>query len=146
MEDEWRGHTEGTRQYIKRIIHDPRDWERLPALDPTAPHLAAQLDCLRFIRAELGPDTPLLQTIFSPLAQAKNLAGGETCRRDRSGVSIGRTQRHVHHRLGGEHVAVGELHGIDRGERAQAESGQQFTREEEREGGHFHKHSRGGGD
>jgi len=78
VEDEWRGHTEGTRQYTKRIIHDPRDWERLPALDPTAPHLAGQLACLRFIRAGLGPDTPLLQTIFSPLAQAKNLAGGDT--------------------------------------------------------------------
>ncbi|HEU4744014.1 MAG TPA: uroporphyrinogen decarboxylase family protein [Anaerolineales bacterium] len=78
VEDQWMGHTEGTRQYTNRIIHDPRDWERLPALEATAPHLAAQLDCLRFIRAELDPDTPLLQTIFSPLAQAKNLAGGET--------------------------------------------------------------------
>jgi uroporphyrinogen decarboxylase len=78
VEDEWIGHTEGTRRYTKRIIHDPRDWETLPTLDPSAPHLAGQLACLRFIRAELGPDTPLLQTIFSPLAQAKNLAGGDT--------------------------------------------------------------------
>jgi uroporphyrinogen decarboxylase len=50
----------------------------LPALDPSAPHLAGQLACLRYIRAELGPDTPLLQTIFSPLTQAKNLAGNDT--------------------------------------------------------------------
>lgn len=77
VEDKWMGHTEGTREYTKRIIHDPQDWESLPGLDPSAPHLAAQLDCLRFIRAELGPETPLLQTIFSPLAQAKNLAGNE---------------------------------------------------------------------
>jgi len=78
VEDEWQGHTEGTRQYTKRVIHDPRDWERLPVLDPSAPYLAAQLECLRLIRAELGPDTPLLQTIFNPLSQAKNLAGNET--------------------------------------------------------------------
>jgi uroporphyrinogen decarboxylase len=78
VEDQWLGHTEGTRQYTKRLIHEQRDWEALPALDPTAPHLAAQLECLRFIRAELGPETPLLQTIFSPLAQAKNLAGNDT--------------------------------------------------------------------
>jgi len=78
VEDKWMGHTEGTRQYTKRIIHGPKDWEQLPVLDPTAPHLAGQLDCLRFIRSELSPDTPLLQTVFSPLAQAKNLAGGET--------------------------------------------------------------------
>ena len=78
VEDQWMGHTEGTRQYTKRLIQDPHDWETLPVLDPTAPHLAAQLECLRFIRAELGTETPLLQTVFSPLAQAKNLAGNET--------------------------------------------------------------------
>jgi uroporphyrinogen decarboxylase len=78
VEDEWKGHTEGTRQYTKRVIHRPQDWERLPILEPTARHLAAQLECLRLIRAELPPHTPLLQTVFSPLAQAKNLAGNET--------------------------------------------------------------------
>lgn len=78
VEDEWKGHTEGTRQYTRRVIHGPRDWERLPMLDPTSRHLAAQLECLRMIRAELDPETPLLQTVFSPLAQAKNLAGNET--------------------------------------------------------------------
>ena len=77
VEDEWMGDTEGTRRYTKRIIHDPGDWENLPILDPTIRHLAGQLDCLRFVRAELGPDTPLLQTIFSPLAQAKNLVGND---------------------------------------------------------------------
>ena len=74
-DDEWIGDTEGTRRYTKHVIHNPRDWEQLPILEPTVPHLAGQLDCLRFLRAELGPETPLLQTVFSPLAQAKNLAG-----------------------------------------------------------------------
>ena len=78
VEDKWMGHTEGTRQYTKRVIHGPKDWEQLPVLDPTAPHLAEQLNCLRLIRSELSPETPLLQTAFSPLAQAKNLAGNET--------------------------------------------------------------------
>jgi len=78
VDDKWLGHTEGTRQYTRRIIHDPRDWETLPTLDPTAVHLAGQLECLRSIRAELDSETPLLQTIFSPLAQAKNLAGNDT--------------------------------------------------------------------
>ena len=78
VEDEWRGDTEGTRQLTKRVVHDPSDWERLPVLDPSAPHLAAQLECLRLIRADLDPNTPMLQTIFSPLAQAKNLAANQT--------------------------------------------------------------------
>jgi uroporphyrinogen decarboxylase len=78
VDDEWKGHTEGTRQYTKRVIHTPKDWETLQVLDPSAPHLTGQLAGLRFIRSELSPETPLLQTIFSPLAQAKNLAGGNT--------------------------------------------------------------------
>lgn len=78
VEDVWEGHPEGTRRYTKRVILRPQDWETLPRLDPSAPHLAAQLDCLRLLRRELGPETPLLQTVFSPLAQARNLAGGES--------------------------------------------------------------------
>lgn len=80
VRDEWIGHSEGTRRYIHRVIAEPRDWENLPVLEASAPHLAGQLDCLRLIRAELGPDTPLIQTVFSPLAQAKNLAGDDTLR------------------------------------------------------------------
>jgi uroporphyrinogen decarboxylase len=78
VEDKWKGHTEGTREYTKRVIHKPQDWETLPILDPiNAPHLSGQLACLRLIRQNLSPDTPLLQTVFSPLAQAKNLAGND---------------------------------------------------------------------
>jgi uroporphyrinogen decarboxylase len=78
-EDVWEGHTEGTRRYTKRVVQKPQDWERLPVLDPRkSAHLAGQLDCLRLVRAELGREIPILQTVFSPLAQAKNLAGGET--------------------------------------------------------------------
>ena len=39
VEDEWRGNPEGTRQYTKHVISQPQDWERLQALDPTAPYL-----------------------------------------------------------------------------------------------------------
>jgi uroporphyrinogen decarboxylase len=77
-EDAWEGSTEGTRRYTRHPIQTPGDWEHLPVLDPRkAPHLSGQITCLRQIRAGLGPEIPLLQTIFSPLAQAKNLAGGE---------------------------------------------------------------------
>jgi uroporphyrinogen decarboxylase len=77
-EDAWEGHTEGTRRYTKRVIQKPQDWEHLPQLDPhKAEHLSGQLTCLRLIKSGLDPATPLIQTIFSPLAQAKNLAGGD---------------------------------------------------------------------
>lgn len=75
-EDEWHGAPEGTRDYTRRVIERPEDWERLKVLEPKAGWLGRQLECLRLITAQLGPDTPVIQTIFSPLSQAKNLAGG----------------------------------------------------------------------
>ena len=76
VDDEWMGDAEGSRRYTKRIIKEPGDWEKLSVLDPTSPHLAGQLDCLRLIKQKLDPETPIIQTIFNPLSQAKNLAGG----------------------------------------------------------------------
>jgi uroporphyrinogen decarboxylase len=74
--DEWRGATEGTRDYTHRVVQKPQDWERLSLLDPRQGYLGEQLDCLRQIVSALGPETPVLQTIFNPLSQAKNLSGG----------------------------------------------------------------------
>jgi uroporphyrinogen decarboxylase len=79
-QDAWRGATEGTREYTLRVVEKPEDWERLTLLDPYRGHLGAQLDCLRALSRELSQAAdapPMLQTVFSPLAQAKNLVGGE---------------------------------------------------------------------
>lgn len=77
VDDEWKGDAEGSRRYTKRIIHKPEDWEKLPVLEPSSPHLAGQLACLRSIKQSLDPETPIIQTIFNPLSQAKNLAGND---------------------------------------------------------------------
>jgi len=74
--DEWRGASEGTRDYTRRAVQNPEDWGRLPRLDPRQGHLGMQLVCLKLITGRLGEETPVIQTIFSPLAQAKNLVGG----------------------------------------------------------------------
>jgi len=74
--DEWRGSSEGTREYTKRAVSRPEEWGRLPVLDPRKGYLGEQLACLRMITKELGSSTPVVQTIFSPLAQAKNIVGG----------------------------------------------------------------------
>jgi uroporphyrinogen decarboxylase len=76
-QDEWRGASEGTRLYTHRVIQEPVDWTRLTIRDPFDGYLSKQLTCLRLITEELSSDTPVLQTIFSPLAQAKNLVGGD---------------------------------------------------------------------
>lgn len=75
VEDQWMGDSEGSRRYTKRVIQKPGDWEKLKILNPSSPFLARQIDCLRLIHTGLSPETPLIQTIFNPLSQAKNLAG-----------------------------------------------------------------------
>ena len=72
-DDEWRANPEGTRDYTRRVIRDPKDWETLPILDPRQGWLGRQLECLRMLTTEFDPDVPIIQTIFSPLAQVKNL-------------------------------------------------------------------------
>ena len=75
IDDAWRGNSEGTRDYIKPIISKPYEWVKLPKLNPKNGHLKAQIRCLEILKKELPADTPFIQTIFSPLTQAKNLAG-----------------------------------------------------------------------
>ena len=75
VEDEWNGDPEGTRDYTRRVIKKPSDWQKLEVLDPEQGHLSKQLKCLEILRERLGETQPIVQTIFSPLSQAKNLAG-----------------------------------------------------------------------
>jgi uroporphyrinogen decarboxylase len=77
VQDEWKNNPEGSREYTKRVIQNPKDWEKLKPLDPSSPHLAAQLKCLQLVRNGIGTDTPVIQTIFNPMSQAKNLAGND---------------------------------------------------------------------
>ena len=77
VQDEWRGNPEGTRQYVRKVIISPEDWLKLQVLDPYKGALGDQLTCLKIICNELGSGVPVLQTIFNPLAQAKNLVGGD---------------------------------------------------------------------
>lgn len=75
--DEWHGSLEGTRVYTKRPIQRSLGWTELRTLDPLRGGLGRQLECLRLVCDAFGDDVPIIQTIFSPLAQAKNLAGRE---------------------------------------------------------------------
>lgn len=77
VDDRWTGNPEGTRDYTRRAVHQPEDWAKLKPLDPKSGHLGAQLDCLRLITAEFNGQVPIIQTIFSPMSQAKNLVGPE---------------------------------------------------------------------
>jgi uroporphyrinogen decarboxylase len=74
-EDDWRGEPEGTRAYTRRVINHPDDWLKLKPVDPQSGALGAMLESLQLIGKGLGGRTPFIQTIFSPLSQARNLVG-----------------------------------------------------------------------
>lgn len=75
VQDRWAGNPEGTREYTQELITQPEDWANLPVLNPQTGWLGAQLECLRLVKKLAPSNTPILQTVFNPLAQAKNLAG-----------------------------------------------------------------------
>jgi uroporphyrinogen decarboxylase len=56
------------------VIKRPEDWERLPVLDPEQGWLAEHVRSVRLVRAALGPDVPIIQTLFSPLTVAHKLS------------------------------------------------------------------------
>jgi uroporphyrinogen decarboxylase len=75
--DEWVGVTEGTRQYVEFPIKHPEDWGKLKILNPRKKVLGEHLKCLELIARHFGEDVPVIQTIFNPLSQAKNLVSRE---------------------------------------------------------------------
>lgn len=74
-ESRWVGNQEGTREWGRRVIQQPEDWTRLQVLDPTSGLLDEIRRALAIIGDQVGEEVPFIQTIFNPLAQAKNLAG-----------------------------------------------------------------------
>ncbi|MBI3943094.1 MAG: uroporphyrinogen decarboxylase [Chloroflexi bacterium] len=66
---------EGTRGYKQRPVSQADDWLRVRPLDISESVLAREIKTLELVRQELGDEVPVMQTIFSPLNVAKNLAG-----------------------------------------------------------------------
>jgi uroporphyrinogen decarboxylase len=75
LRDEWHGNPEGTREIIDFPIKKPEDWKNIHPLMIKNNALSTQLDCIGLIKAHLPSNTPIIQTIFNPLSQAKNLVG-----------------------------------------------------------------------
>jgi uroporphyrinogen decarboxylase len=53
------------------------DLERLLPADPTGGALGEQIQALRLVREGIGPDVPIIWTVFSPLMVARYLLQGE---------------------------------------------------------------------
>lgn len=67
--------TTGAKRLIEGPIGSAGDWVRLQVAPPDQGARGRELRCLRLVRKALGPDVPVLQTVFSPLTTAAKLAG-----------------------------------------------------------------------
>src|SRR5579871_2049774 len=56
------------------------DWHLLAPLDLGAGNFRRQIDAVRRVRAAVGPEVPVVSTLFSPLTEAINFAGAERLR------------------------------------------------------------------
>lgn len=75
--DVWKGNPEGTREFTNYVVKKADDWLKIKPLNPLSGQLGEQLQCLKLLTAEFSSRVPVIQTIFSPLSQAKNLVGKE---------------------------------------------------------------------
>jgi len=79
VESVWEGRNpEGTRRYTRWAVNSPDDWTDLQPLDPRQGALGRQVQCLYHLGAAFGEEVPFIQTVFSPLAQAKYLCGEDS--------------------------------------------------------------------
>ncbi len=59
-------------------VQSAADWRRLPVLDGQSGNFGQQLAAIRQIRAQIGDDVPLVDTLFGVFATAQKLCGGRT--------------------------------------------------------------------
>ncbi len=56
-------------------IEDPQDWNKIQPLNPREGNFAHQLEALKIMRRELGPDVPIIDTVFNPHHAAGKICG-----------------------------------------------------------------------
>lgn len=92
--DIWQGNVEGTRDYLGPVIKKPQDWLKLKSLNPLDGFLGKQIECIKLVITNSDKHTPIIQTVFNPLSQAKNLAG-----RNNLFYHMRKYPEHLHHGL-----------------------------------------------
>lgn len=76
LQEMWQGDPTGEHVVLKPLIQRSLDWTELRALDPLRGDIAKQVDALRLIGETLDSQgTPYVALVYSPLAQARRLAG-----------------------------------------------------------------------
>jgi uroporphyrinogen decarboxylase len=76
LTSEYRGAKGGTRDTTHYPIQSVEDWRSIKPVDVGAGFNAQMVAACGLVRDILGPDVPLLQTVFSPLTIANKLSAG----------------------------------------------------------------------
>tara|TARA_B100000700_G_scaffold76961_1_gene86318 strand:+ start:959 stop:1939 length:981 start_codon:yes stop_codon:yes gene_type:complete len=77
VETVYRGTPHGTRDYDYPLIKNVSEWENLSIVNPLDGQMGDILKSLQMISDGLERDVPFIQTIFSPMTQARNLVGAD---------------------------------------------------------------------
>jgi uroporphyrinogen decarboxylase len=57
-------------------IHGPDDWDLVAPLDPLASNFGRMAETTGLVRETVGPETPVVVTVYSPITEARRFAGG----------------------------------------------------------------------
>jgi uroporphyrinogen decarboxylase len=75
---EYRGNFIGDREFLGHVVKNIDDWNKIEPLDITRGKYGQHLQVLRMVLEKREANTPVVFTIFNPLAMASYLAGDET--------------------------------------------------------------------
>jgi uroporphyrinogen decarboxylase len=62
--------------FPQNSIREADDWELVAPLEPTAGHLGRMAQTTSLVRRGVGPDVPVVVTVYSPITEARRFAGG----------------------------------------------------------------------
>jgi uroporphyrinogen decarboxylase len=73
----YKGNSMGDREFLEHAVRRVEDWDRIHPLDVSKGSYGRSLHALRMIIDQKEKDTPVIFTMFNPLAMAAYLAGDE---------------------------------------------------------------------
>ncbi len=77
VHDVYTGDPYGRRFTVRPLVTQPDQWVKMKPLDPESGFLGQQIHSIKLMKSAFGNSVPLIQTIFSPLAQLEKMSGSE---------------------------------------------------------------------
>jgi len=62
--------------FPQNSIHQSDDWDLIAPLAPSASNLGRMAQTTALVRRAVGPETPVVVTVYSPITEARRFAGG----------------------------------------------------------------------